>query len=261
MMRVDRGEHGARRRPRRCVPNGPNSTSSPSRGGRVDRGLDVRPGCSLHERLDGEFDAQGHARHPTAGRAPYVRPCRPTSGRAPTAGRATPPPGVGAYVPCSCATDRRRRRRRAAGRRARRPRRSGRRGRGPPSAARRRRRRSSTATGCLVVPGGVDVHTHLHLPVGAVRVSDDFDTGTIAAAIGGTTTIVDYVTAYRGEDPLDALATWRRLGRARVRRLRPAHDVHRARCRRRRSPTASRRASRRSSSTWRTRSCCRSTTT
>jgi dihydropyrimidinase len=66
------------------------------------------------------------------------------------------------------------------------------------------------ASGCLVVPGGVDVHTHLHLPVGAVRVSDDFWTGTVAAAIGGTTTIVDYVTAYRGEDPLAALATWRR---------------------------------------------------
>ena len=39
--------------------------------------------------------------------------------------------------------------------------------------------------------------------------SDDFLTGTVAAAIGGTTTIVDYVTAYRGEDPMDALATWR----------------------------------------------------
>src|SRR5437763_10441310 len=65
------------------------------------------------------------------------------------------------------------------------------------------------AAGCYVVPGGVDVHTHLHLPVGKVRVSDDFDTGTRAAAIGGTTTIVDYVTAYRGEDPLAALATWR----------------------------------------------------
>jgi dihydropyrimidinase len=63
-------------------------------------------------------------------------------------------------------------------------------------------------TGMLVVPGGVDVHTHLHLPVGQVQVSDDFDTGTRAAAAGGTTTIVDYVTAYRGEDPMDALATW-----------------------------------------------------
>src|SRR5581483_10034791 len=66
------------------------------------------------------------------------------------------------------------------------------------------------AARCLVVPGGVDVHTHLHLPVGAVRVSDDFATGTSAAAVGGTTTIVDYVTAYRGEDPLAALSTWRR---------------------------------------------------
>jgi dihydropyrimidinase len=65
-------------------------------------------------------------------------------------------------------------------------------------------------TDCLVVPGGVDVHTHLHLPVGQVRVSDDFDTGTRAAAVGGTTTIIDYVTAYRGEDPMVALGTWRR---------------------------------------------------
>jgi dihydropyrimidinase len=64
-------------------------------------------------------------------------------------------------------------------------------------------------TGQLVVPGGVDAHTHMHLPVGAVRVSDDFASGTAAAAVGGTTTVIDYVTAYRGEDPLDALATWR----------------------------------------------------
>jgi dihydropyrimidinase len=66
------------------------------------------------------------------------------------------------------------------------------------------------ATGLLVVPGGVDAHTHLHLPVGAVRVSDDFATGTAAGAVGGTTTIIDYVTAYRGQDPLAALATWHR---------------------------------------------------
>jgi len=64
--------------------------------------------------------------------------------------------------------------------------------------------------GKLLIPGGVDVHTHLHLPVGSIRVSDDFASGTAAAAIGGTTTVVDYVTAYRGEDPLVALATWRR---------------------------------------------------
>ena len=67
--------------------------------------------------------------------------------------------------------------------------------------------------GRLVVPGGVDAHTHMQLPVGAVRVSDDFATGTAAAAVGGTTTVVDYVTAYRGEDPLAALATWQRWAR------------------------------------------------
>ena len=65
--------------------------------------------------------------------------------------------------------------------------------------------------GRLVVPGGIDAHTHLHLPVGAVHVSDDFASGTVAAAIGGTTTVIDYVTAYRGEDPLAALGNWRAL--------------------------------------------------
>jgi dihydropyrimidinase len=67
--------------------------------------------------------------------------------------------------------------------------------------------------GRLVIPGGVDAHTHLHLPIGNVAVSDDFDTGSRAAAVGGTTTLVDYVTAYRGEDPMAALATWQRLAR------------------------------------------------
>jgi dihydropyrimidinase len=66
------------------------------------------------------------------------------------------------------------------------------------------------ASGKLVVPGGVDAHTHLHMPVGAVRVSDDFWTGTRAAAFGGTTTIVDYVTVPRGDDPMATVAQWRR---------------------------------------------------
>lgn len=66
------------------------------------------------------------------------------------------------------------------------------------------------AAGMLVVPGGVDAHTHMQLPVGAVRSADDFASGTRAAALGGTTTIIDYVTAYRGEDPLASLRTWQR---------------------------------------------------
>lgn len=65
------------------------------------------------------------------------------------------------------------------------------------------------AVGKLVIPGGIDAHTHMQLPVGAVRVSDDFASGTRAAAVGGTTTIIDYVTPARGEDPLQAAAKWR----------------------------------------------------
>jgi dihydropyrimidinase len=61
------------------------------------------------------------------------------------------------------------------------------------------------ATGCLVVPGGVDAHTHLHLELGAVHASDDVGSGTVAAAVGGTTTVIEYVTAPRGTDPLAAL--------------------------------------------------------
>jgi dihydropyrimidinase len=62
----------------------------------------------------------------------------------------------------------------------------------------------------LVVPGGVDAHTHLHLQLGAVTVSDDFASGTAAGAVGGTTTVIEYVTTRRGQLPAEALAAWRR---------------------------------------------------
>ncbi|MGO9560616.1 MAG: dihydropyrimidinase [Acidimicrobiales bacterium] len=65
------------------------------------------------------------------------------------------------------------------------------------------------ASGKLVIPGGVDAHTHLQMTVGRLRVSDDFFTGTRAAAVGGTTTVLDYVPVQRGEDPLAAAARWR----------------------------------------------------
>ncbi len=56
------------------------------------------------------------------------------------------------------------------------------------------------ATGRLVVPGGVDVHTHMSLPFGGTFASDDFETGTRAAAWGGTTTIIDFATQTYGEN-------------------------------------------------------------
>lgn len=66
------------------------------------------------------------------------------------------------------------------------------------------------AGGKIVIPGGVDPHTHMDLPVGALRVSDDFPSGTRAAALGGTTTVIDYVTPLRHEDPLAAVERWKR---------------------------------------------------
>ncbi|MEW5720117.1 MAG: amidohydrolase family protein, partial [Chloroflexota bacterium] len=51
--------------------------------------------------------------------------------------------------------------------------------------------RTIDARGKYVIPGGIDPHTHMELDVGAAVSSDDFETGTIAAAHGGTTTIID----------------------------------------------------------------------
>jgi len=67
------------------------------------------------------------------------------------------------------------------------------------------------ATGKLVIPGGIDVHTHMKLPFGGTFASDDFDTGTKAAAFGGTTTIVDFAVQRTGEVVQDGLAAWHAL--------------------------------------------------
>jgi dihydropyrimidinase len=64
------------------------------------------------------------------------------------------------------------------------------------------------ATGMLLLPGGIDAHTHLDMPFGGTTSSDDFETGTRAAAIGGTTTIVDFAIQARGTRMRDALDTW-----------------------------------------------------
>ena len=65
------------------------------------------------------------------------------------------------------------------------------------------------ASGQYVLPGGVDVHTHMELPFGGTFASDDFATGTIAAACGGTTTIVDFAVQSHGMALQDAFAKWR----------------------------------------------------
>jgi len=65
------------------------------------------------------------------------------------------------------------------------------------------------AGGCLVMPGGIDPHTHMQLPTMGTVVADDFESGTAAAAAGGTTTILDFVGPERGQSPVEALGTWK----------------------------------------------------
>ena len=64
------------------------------------------------------------------------------------------------------------------------------------------------AAGMYVMPGGIDAHTHLDMPLGNIVSTDDFETGTRAAAFGGTTTIVDFAIQARGTSMRDALDTW-----------------------------------------------------
>src|SRR5499433_2841095 len=66
------------------------------------------------------------------------------------------------------------------------------------------------ASGLLVLPGGVDVHTHLDWDFGVARTVDTFGTGTQAAAFGGTTTVIDFCNQTRGQSPLVGLEDWHR---------------------------------------------------
>jgi dihydropyrimidinase len=65
------------------------------------------------------------------------------------------------------------------------------------------------ATGLLVMPGGIDVHTHLDMPFGGTTSADDYFTGTKAAAVGGTTSVFDFALQSRGHTLGDALTIWR----------------------------------------------------
>src|ERR1051325_3673529 len=64
------------------------------------------------------------------------------------------------------------------------------------------------AMGRLVIPGGIDPHTHMELPFGGTSASDTFETGTRAAAFGGTTTIIDFAVQYKGQSLNQALDAW-----------------------------------------------------
>jgi dihydropyrimidinase len=69
------------------------------------------------------------------------------------------------------------------------------------------------ATGKYVIPGGIDAHTHMELPFGGTAASDTFETGTRAAAWGGTTTIIDFAVQTYGQRVMDGLATWHEKAR------------------------------------------------
>jgi len=70
--------------------------------------------------------------------------------------------------------------------------------------------RTIDAKGKYVIPGGIDVHTHMELPFGGTEASDTFETGSNAAAWGGVTTIVDMALQRYGENVQEGLATWHR---------------------------------------------------
>jgi dihydropyrimidinase len=65
------------------------------------------------------------------------------------------------------------------------------------------------ASGLLVMPGGIDVHTHLDMPFGGTTSADDYTTGTQAAAVGGTTMLIDFALQSQGHTMREAFDVWR----------------------------------------------------
>ena len=64
------------------------------------------------------------------------------------------------------------------------------------------------ATGCFVMPGGIDPHTHLEMPFMGTYSADDFDSGTRAALAGGTTMVIDFALPAPDQSLMDALKVW-----------------------------------------------------
>jgi dihydropyrimidinase len=72
------------------------------------------------------------------------------------------------------------------------------------------------ATGLLVMPGGIDVHTHLDMPFGGTTSADDYVTGTQAAAVGGTTMLIDFALQSQGHTMREAFDVWRGKSRGKA---------------------------------------------
>src|ERR687885_3058254 len=77
------------------------------------------------------------------------------------------------------------------------------------------------ASGKYVLPGAIDPHTHIELPFGGTVTCDDFTSGTVSAAFGGTTSLVDFCLQEPGQSLPDALATWQE----KIERAQPVIDV------------------------------------
>ena len=77
------------------------------------------------------------------------------------------------------------------------------------------------AGGKYVLPGAIDPHTHMEMPFGGTVSCDDFTSGTVSAAFGGTTTLIDFCLQAAGQTLPDALATWHE----KIQRARPVIDV------------------------------------
>ena len=133
------------------------------------------------------------------------------------------------------------------------------------SRACRRGRQEIDARGLVVVPGGVDVHTHLDLDLVGTRTADDFESGTAAAACGGVTTICDYAWQKAGDTLATTIENWKakaagkaarglRLSRDRLRGERDGSEGDSGAGGRRLSQLS--RSSRSASSAWPTRRCC-----
>lgn len=76
--------------------------------------------------------------------------------------------------------------------------------------------RSIDAAGMYLLPGGIDVHTHLDMPTGGIVTSDDFYSGTVAAAFGGTTTIIDFANQRKGESLTRTAEAWQERARGKA---------------------------------------------